>query len=633
MIRFSGFTPIVVALLLLLSVGLAVADAVETPSLATKVEAGELPPVAERLPDTPLVVDLEALGKKPGRHGGQLNTLMGREKDTRMMVVYGYARLVGYDPNWTLNADILESFEVEENRVFTFHLRKGHRWSDGHPFTTEDFRYYWEDVLNNQEMSPGGLPSFLRVDGEGPKFEVIDETTVRYGWSKPNFEFLPILAGARPEFLYQPSHYLKQFHAKYANPEDLARRIGKGGQRNWVELHFRQAQQYNNNNPDLPSLQPWVIETPPPSNRFVFQRNPYYHRVDPNGRQLPYIDLVTLSIVNSKLIPAKAAAGETDLQARGLGFENYAILKQGEKHHPYKVRLWRSAAGAEMALYPNLNVLDPTWRRVLREPDFRRALSLGTDRAEINQTIFFGLADTGGNTVLPESPLYKPEYAERWTTFNVKRANGMLDAIGLDKRNDEGVRLLPDGRPLDMIVETAGEDPVETDLLQLVRDSWSKLGIRLHIKPQQREVFRNRIFTGETMLSIWKGLENALPTPTVPPRELAPSNQMQLHWPKWGQYVETSGQAGEAIDLEAAQALADLYSQWEQAPNVATATEVWQKMLDIHSDQVFTIGLVRGVPQPVVISNRLRNVPEEGVYNWEPGAHFGIHRPDTFWFE
>lgn len=119
MIRFSGFTPIVVALLLLLSVGLAVADAVETPSLATKVEAGELPPVAERLPDTPLVVDLEALGKKPGRHGGQLNTLMGREKDTRMMVVYGYARLVGYDPNWTLNADILE---LRGRRKSRFHI-------------------------------------------------------------------------------------------------------------------------------------------------------------------------------------------------------------------------------------------------------------------------------------------------------------------------------------------------------------------------------------------------------------------------------------------------------------------------------------------------------------------------------
>lgn len=606
---------------------------VEAPALAEQVKAGTLPPVDQRLPETPLVVDLAGQpDKAPGRYGGTLRTLMGRAKDTRMLVVYGYARLVGYDADWTLKADILESYEVEDGRIFTFHLRKGHKWSDGEPFTSEDFRYYWEDVLNNEEMSPGGLPRFLLVDGEGPTFEVIDETTVRYTWAKPNREFLPMLAGARPEYMYQPAHYLKQFHAKYTDPKTLKARVAEADQRNWVALHFKKSHQYKNDDPDLPTLQPWMLVTRPPASRFEFKRNPYYYRVDSNGLQLPYIDTVAFTVVNSKLIPAKTAAGDSDLQARGLGFENYAILKQGEQHHHYKVLLWTSAAGAEMALYPNLNTNDPVWRKVMRDVRVRRALSLAIDRHEINQTIYFGLADEGGNTVLKDSPLYDAKRAKAWTQFDLKQADKLLDEAGLDKRDDRGIRLLPDGQPFEIIVETAGEDPTETDVLQLVRDTWRKIGVKLHIKPLQREVWRNRIFAGSTVMSIWKGLENGVPVPSMAPHELAPTQQMQYEWPKWGQYRETHGQAGEPVDMEPAAELSKAYEAWEAATDDEARAGIWRKMLDIYADNVFTIGIVRAVPQPVVVSNRLHNVPKTAIYNWEPGAHFGIHRPDQFWF-
>ena len=604
----------------------------EPPFLAERVSDGALPPVEQRVPKEPSVVDLSAHGKEPGRYGGMLRTLMGRAKDTRMLVVYGYARLVGYNRQWELEPDILAGLEVEEDRIFTLHLREGHKWSDGQPFTAEDFRYYWEDVLNNEEMSPGGIPMFLRVDGEPPTFEVVDETTVRYTWAKPNHDFLPTLAGARPEFIYQPAHYLKQFHADYADAEALEERVAEAGQRNWVALHFKKAHQYKNDNPDLPTLQPWRLVTEPPANRFVFERNPYYHRVDEQGRQLPYIDRVAFSVVNSKLIPAKTAAGDSDLQARGLGFENYAILKQGEKRHDYTVHLWKSAAGAEMALYPNLNTTDLVWRSVMRDPRVRRALSLAIDRGEINQTIYFGLAEEGGNTVLPDSPLYEDAFARAHTDFDLDKARTLLDAAGLDEKDARGVRLLPNGEPFELIIETAGEDPTETDVLQLIRDSWARIGVKVHIKPLQREVWRNRIFAGSTVMSIWKGLENAVPTPSMAPKELAPTSQMQYAWPKWGQFVETGGQAGEPVDVEPVSELVELYDAWDEATGSAERAEIWKEMLQIHADNAFTIGIVRAVPQPVVVNNHLRNVPEKGIYNWEPGAHFGVHRPDTFWF-
>ena len=179
-------------------------------------------------------------------------------------------------------------------------------------------------------------------------------------------------------------------------------------------------------------------------------------------------------MVSPRLIPVKSAAGEADLQARGLSFENYTILKQGESRNGFHVRLWRSARGAELALYPNLNAEDAQWRSLLRDARFRRALSLATDRREINQVIYFGLALEGNDTVLPGSPLYRPEYAEQWARFDLAEANRLLDEIGLQQRGGDGIRLMPDGRPLQMIVETAGEEPSQIAMLQLMTDSGAK---------------------------------------------------------------------------------------------------------------------------------------------------------------
>jgi peptide/nickel transport system substrate-binding protein len=164
--------------LLLLPTALLAVTPVEPPMLRADVASGKLPPVQKRLPAQPLVVKVE----NPGKHGGTLNSLVGRSRDTRLLVVYGYARLVGYDTKLELVPDMLEAIEVKEGRIFTLKLRKGHRWSDGHPFTAEDFRYYWEDVANNKELSPSGPPKDMMVDGEAPKFEVLSETSVRYSW-------------------------------------------------------------------------------------------------------------------------------------------------------------------------------------------------------------------------------------------------------------------------------------------------------------------------------------------------------------------------------------------------------------------------------------------------------------------
>jgi len=610
---------------------LAAAD--ESPLLSERVSAGTLPPVAERLPQTPMVTDLAAMGREIGQPGGDISLLMARSKDTRMLTVYGYARLVGFTPELSLQPDLALKIENEGDQTFTLYLRPGHRWSDGEPFTTEDFRYYWEDMALNEFLSPFGPPEALLVNGKPPRVEVIDRHTIRYHWSAPNPLFLPSLAGARPLYIYAPAHYLKQFHAAYVEEEKLSVMVEEAGVRNWAGLHTRYGHQYKFDNPDLPTLQPWLCITPAPSERFIFERNPYFHRVDTKGQQLPYLDRVIVNIASSGLIPAKTGAGESDLQGRYLRLDNYPFLMEGGERNNFVVRLWQMGIGSQMAIYPNLNANDDTWRTLMRDTRFRRALSLGIDRDEINQVIYFGLVHPSANTVLPQSPLFRQEYADAWVRFDLKAANAMLDDIGLGERDDENLRLLPDGRPMEIVVHSAGESTEQTDLLELIHDNWLKMGIKIHTKPSQREVFRERLYSGEALMSIWTGLDNGLPTANTPPTELAPTNQTQPQWPVWGQYFETAGLTGSAPDVPEVAELAELLQQWRSASDSKTRQEIWQQMLTIHADQVFSIGTVNAVPQPIVVNARLRNVPEEGVYAWAPGAYFGMYRPDTFWLE
>jgi peptide/nickel transport system substrate-binding protein len=606
---------------------------VETPFFAAAVAAGKMPPVDKRLPDDPRVIDLEAMNRKPGQPGGTWRMLMGDQRDLRMMTVYSYARLVVFDEQLHFVPDILKSVEIQDDKIFTFHLRAGHKWSDGEPFTAEDFRYYWEDVASNPKLSPSGPNAALLANNKPPRFEVIDPQTVRYSWDSPNPGFLPALAAAQPLFIFMPFHYLKQFHARYADKAQLAQAVKAAHVKDWSALHERKSRQYRPENPDLPTLDPWRNTTAPPSEFYVFERNPYFHRVDESGRQLPYIDKVDMMLGTTNLIPAKTASGDADLQARYLNFEDYTFLKQAEDSNHYRVRLWKQGYGSRAALMPNLNAADPVWRAVLRDVRVRRALSLGINRRDINRVLFFGLARESGNTVLPESPLYRPEYATAYTNYDPAEANRLLDEAGLNKRDLEGYRRLPDGRRADIIVETPGDDTMDADIIELVADDWAKLGIRAFNHASQRDAFRQRILSGQTIMSLSPGIDDGVPSSAFEPDSLAPLHDAQFQWPRWGLFSASDGHEGDPIDLPEAKQLLDLYRQWRRSTTGEERTEIWHKMLSINAEQVYTIGIVNGSQQPVVVDDKLRNVPEKAIFSFEPGSFFGVYMPDTFWFD
>ncbi|WP_198411824.1 ABC transporter substrate-binding protein [Microvirga flavescens] len=620
------------AMLMLAALPALAQSSLEPPFFAEKIAKKELPPLDQRVPRTPLVVDPTTHGDTIGRYGGEIVTLIARARDIRYLSTYAYTRLVGYDRKLELKPDLLEKIDVTDERVFTFTLREGHRWSDGSPFTAEDFRYYWEDVAQNKELSPAGVPEFMLVNGKPPRFEVIDERTVRYSWERPNPRFLPQLAGPQDPGIFRASRYLKRFHAKYTDKAKLEELAKKQKLKSWAALHNRLDDMKEQTNPDLPTLQAWRVTNTAPATRFIFERNPYYHRVDTKGQQLPYLDRLVMDVSAGGLFAAKANAGETDLLFRGLSMGDVPVLKEGEKSHNYRTLLWPYARGSEIALYPNLNTVDPVWRELNRDVRFRRALSLSIDRKTLNNALLFGLGTEGNNTVVEESPLFSPELRTLNAQYNPAEASRLLDEIGLTKRNGAGYRLLPDGRELEIVVETDGESSLIVDGLTLIGEFWREIGVRLFAKPQDRTVLRNRSFAGLTVMVAAQGIDNAIPTAIMPPTEIAPMRQDNYSWPKWGQYVETKGDRGEAVDLADAKRLLDLYAIWMNTADPEIQAQAWREMLRNNAENQWSIGTISGALQPIVARNGLKNIPEKALYSWEPTALIGIYRTDEIYW-
>ena len=263
-----------------------------------------------------------------------------------------------YTPALALVPDMLEAVDVEDGRIFTLHLRAGHKWSDGQPFTAEDFRYWFEDVARKPQLSPAGLPVALLPNGERPHFEVLDERPSATAGRTPTRCFCRRWPGPTRCTSICPAHYLKQFHQKYADKATLDALVKKAGVRNWAALHNKSGAMYRNDNPDLPSLEPWVLKTKPPADRIVFERNPYYYRVDGAGHQLPYIDRVVFSIANSQDHPGQ----DRRRRERSAG----ALSELRRLHLPQGRRGGQRLQGAAVAHRPG----QPA--RALSQPQRRR---------------------------------------------------------------------------------------------------------------------------------------------------------------------------------------------------------------------------------------------------------------------
>jgi peptide/nickel transport system substrate-binding protein len=486
----------------------------EAPDLADLVKAGKLPPVADRVGKEPIVI--KPL-KEIGKYGGVWRRAFTGPGDK----FNGWRAATGPDGllYWDYTAtnvipNIAKAYEVsQDGKNFTFRLRKGAKWSDGELFTADDIMFWYNDLLLNKDITPTPT-TYMAIGGKYGTVEKIDDLTVVFKFPEPYWMFPQVVASVNDLHgqaagitmgSYQCAHYLKAFHAKYVAKEELDKKVAAEKFDNWVNLLKFKADW--SLNPDLPVMTPWKTTSPISKPQWILERNPYSVWVDNEGNQLPYIDKVVMTLAeNLEVLNLRAVAGEIDFQARHISLSKLPVLIQNQEKGNYKVALDIGQYGADLVIWVNFWYdKDPFIGDLLRNTDFRRAVSMAINRDELNETFWLGTGQTG-NGLPGDDNKYSPGpgWRKKWANYDVKAASDLLDKLGLSKKDAQGFRLRPDGKRLTVEILTKGGQFLEfTRMAEMIKEHWAKVGIETTVKEVERNLGYTMEGNNETQFSLW----------------------------------------------------------------------------------------------------------------------------------
>lgn len=606
----------VLVLVSCLSVGSTVVAASynESPALNALVTDGKLPPVDERLPENPLVIEpIDGVGQ----YGGTLRLGLFGPGDTGNMntplvtePLVKWNRL-GND----IRPNLAEKWEVSpDGLTYTFYLRKGIKWSDGVPFSAEDLVFWYSDILLNAELTPS-IPAWLCPKGEPVELIKVDDYTIQFKLVQPNSIFLEHMAyeGAS---LIRPKHYLKEFHINYVPADALIAAASKNGFDSWYAYFGDKNSSVLN--PDLPNITAWVPVTPLAGRELmIYERNPYYWKVDTNNNQLPYIDRITFFIVgNLEVLNMKVVSGEIDMDWGHMSLPDYPFLKENEGTGDYSVKLWKTTLGANLQLQPNLHHRDPGLNELFNNLDFRIALSLAIDRDQINELCYLGLAEPRQATVLEGCPYFESDLPGMYADYDLAQAQAILDRLGLDKRDNDGFRMRVDGKPLELAIEypTTVEFGPWDDVLGFVAEDWRNLGIKVALKPLTVPIHATRASTTEMDFTIWargRGLH-----PLIDPQFFFPSTPGRataaVLYAEWYQSGRKKGEAPTGAILE----VMNLYDEYRTTVDPGERLQIGKRIIRLSTENLWGIGTVGAAPLPVIVKNNLKNIPEVATRDW-----------------
>ncbi|MGQ9630114.1 MAG: ABC transporter substrate-binding protein [bacterium] len=625
----------VMVLILSVAVGSAQMKYNEAPMLKELVKAGKLPPVEQRLPKEPAVVQpVEEIGQ----YGGTWRRAWLGRSDSPGPSRINTERLVRFTIDLKrIEPNIAKSWEISEGgKVFTFRLREGMKWSDGEPYTADDLLFWYEDMVMNDEITPA-KPGFLRIGGELGRVEKVDDYTVRFRFAQPYGTFIMEMAGPNGHDLFHPKHYLKQFHPRYVAKDKLDAMTKEAGFDHWVRLF--QAKNDEWMNPDRPTLGPWQVKTQATAQLFIMERNPYYWKVDPAGNQLPYIDRIVHTLVESgEIINMKAMAGEIDMQFRHLQYSNFTLFKGGEKKGDYRVVKYLDDFETNMAICPNLNHKDPVLRKIIEDKRFRFALSLAINRKEINELAYLGMCEEPRQVApLPESPYYT-EWAKKlayaYVEYDPKKANALLDEMGLTKRDAEGFRLRPDGKTLALTIEVAaGIFGPWVDAAELIKGYWDAIGVKTAVKTEERALYYTRLYANEHDVGVWTSAAGM--QPILGPRYYVPiiSAIHSIQAPLYAVWHESGGTQGEEPPVGSdIRKTIDLYEQIKVTVDEREQLRLWDEIMRLNAENLWVIGTLSSPPLIGVVKNNFRNIAETGIYSWVAHSPGSFH-PEQFFFK
>lgn len=599
----------------------------EAPILAERVAAGELPPVEERLPATPLVVE----ELSPGQYGGTWRMGLNGGQDNALLVrTMAYQNLVRWTPDWTgITPNIAEAYEASDDATeYTFTLRAGMKWSDGEPFTADDILFWYNDILMNEEYrAVHPVANWLIAGGEPATVEKVDDTTVKFIFASPNGLFLQNLAtpgGDAPT--RWPAHYCSQFHPAH-NADNMDALIAEAEANDWVNLMELKCGNVNGTpydalwqNSELPVLFPWLLTTAyGAGTQVVAERNPYFWKVDSAGRQLPYIDKLVYDVGEDvEVLVLKALNGEIDMQDRHIGsLSNKAVFADSMEAGEYSFFETIPSSMNTMAIALNLTHKDPMKRELYQNKDFRIALSHAINRQEIIDVVYVGQGEPYQLAPRPTSPFYNETLAKQYTEFDLEQANQILDGLFPDK-DANGIRLGPDGNPITLIADVTSNNQPWIDSLGLIQGYWKAAGIDLQINSIDRSLMYTRKDSNEHDVSIWGG-DGGLDV-ILEPRWYFPFSGESLYAEAWQSWFNNPTGEGALTPPEEPPAPTkeqmDLYRQIQGTGDAAQQEALMKQILEISADQFYAIGIALGPNGYGIVRNNFKNVPSPFPGAW-----------------
>jgi peptide/nickel transport system substrate-binding protein len=587
----------------------------ESPMLADMVKSGKLPPIDQRLPQEPFMVGPGTLITKtdlpdwqPGKFGGTLhfaNASANWNPDIFIMANENLLCAPGIDLV-DLHGCIVKDPVIENNnQVFTLTLRKGLKWSDGQPVTTEDVRFTIEDIYGNEKISPSGLPAKFRAggspSGDPMKVDIIDDYTWRMTFSSPYgglLRELSVKGWQGYTDLLNPSHFLKNYHIKYTTIDKMAddlKRLSLTNGEWWQVFGDKRCQNWDLTNPkcaNYPSLYPWVATASGTAQLLTFERNPYYWKVDTSGQQLPYIDkLVSQQVNDVEALTIKVLAGDVDYVRESTALVKLPLYKQNADKAGFKVTLMANHVDPT-ALFINYTYDDANFRKVVMDIRFRQAVNYAINRKEIIDNVYFGLAS------MPT--LVNNEYSP-------DKANKLLDEMGMDKKDSDGYRLGPDGKTFNLLLEHGAWAPDISPAVELLVAHLKAVGIKMTAKQEDPNLVGTKQAANQTEATViwdvqpmWK---NGTWTDYTP----------QSNWGTlWADWYTSGGKKGEEPPANIKQLYKDNEQRTAAVPASDEDVKLTADIYKILGDDLWILPLAEKVNYAMISSTKLGNVPISG---------------------
>ena len=614
-----------------------VAKGKEAPELTKMSESGQLPKVEDRLPGTPVVVTAPTVGQ----YGGTWQTATFGSGDGAW-----WWRVVGYEPLLRIEPfegktipNVADSYVVNSaGTEFTFKLHEGIKWSDGKPFGADDVVFWWEDFAMDPNVSPEGPPAWMITNGKPGAVTKKDDLTVVFSFQEPN-GFLPyrLAASDGNPVTAMPKHYLEKFHGKYA--KDADQQAKSAGMNSWVDLFLAKsgdATAYQAN--ELPGIHPWTLTSELGKGSTVnFSRNPYYWKVDQEGRQLPYINSVSMAVTqDAQVILLKGINGELDYHARHFNTPaNKPVVSENAEKAKYRVTKLIPGSMNVGVIALNMTTKDPIKREIYRNKDFRIGLSHALDRQQLIDSVLQRQGSPWQAAPQQGSRFYDEEMATQYTEYNVDKANEYLDKA-FPRKDANGMRVGPDNQPiiLRFLASTLGGDleALYLEMQPIMKQHWAKVGIGMSTTAMERSLFQVKTDNEEQDALMWTGFGGGDLTLPVDPRWYIPWTTNQSNWAKqWVVWKDSNGKNGEEPPKTIKQGY-QLYQKALGAVDIAERDGFLKQMLQLAKEDFWVIGTISTPDSYAVVSDRFMNAPDSQPDAW-PYPQPGQMHCETFWMK